>query len=154
MTANTPPPATGRDSGVAVERAHVVSVVYDFDRRAMHWCLVCHYAGFSVPPLPCPGPTTITQPPARQAGASVEALACDHGAHVRGCQSCDEDAERFIAYRLGPDWLAQRDAAVRAEVGERIASAIDRQSGPGTSDASRGAYLIAARIARTIGGDR
>ena len=36
-------------------RLHVVSVVYDFERRALHWCLVCHYAGFTAPPLPCPG---------------------------------------------------------------------------------------------------
>lgn len=46
---------------------------------------------------------------------TAEALACDHSTHVRGCQSCDEDAERFIAYRLGSDWLARDRAAMRAE---------------------------------------
>ena len=37
------------------DRVHVVTVVYDFQGRGLHSCLECHYAGFSPPPLPCPG---------------------------------------------------------------------------------------------------
>ena len=60
------------------------------------------------------------------------------------------DREIADSLRKDREYVAAHDTSV----GERIASAIDQQSGPGTSDASRGAYLIAARIARTIGGDR
>ena len=38
------------------DAGHVVTVVYDFQGRGLHSCLRCHYAGFSAPELPCPGP--------------------------------------------------------------------------------------------------
>ena len=49
---------------------------------------------------------------------------------------------------------AQRDAAVRAEVGERIATAIEAARGQTYNNVGFEALTIAARIARTTGGDR
>ena len=147
MTAPTPPPATGRDTGEACwargadgEGNPNCSLTGDHD-----------------------GPHS-DQPPAPQAGASVEALVdflCTLG--LRRTFGIENTAKLFLA----SDWLAQRDAAVRAEVGERIASAIEARIVPiSEADVDSGGfetgmdvgcnigYESAARIARTTGGDR
>ena len=140
MTANTPPPATGRDH----------------THRSDEPCSV------NCPANVTDGPH-LTQPPAPQAGASVEALASTHwhwdeddlGAF--GCGYLERGEQCPLPehlYVLTPAELAQRDAAVRAEVGERIASAIEARRMDRPPLSLNGAYLDAADIARTIGGDR
>ena len=174
MTAPTPPPATGRDTGEAVESipdllGHLIKAVarakedrtprYDRDGGNLNPTTLPDGYDPEVDPPPD------TQPPAPQAGAPVEALADVIGHHL-AC-SCPELldvswAEHIAFAVIASDLLAQRDATVRAEVGERIASAIEtlRESYAATA-LPPSVYMSvlevlsdAARIARTTGGDR
>ena len=156
MTAPTPPPATGRDTGEACwargadgEGNPNCSLTGDHD-----------------------GPHS-DQPPAPQAGASVEALdlvefrraisaAINFHSFDACCEMADFDmADAIVDTEIAASApggfraaLAQRDAAVRAEVGERIASAIEARRMDRPPLSLNGAYLDAADIARTTGGDR
>ena len=144
MTANTPPPATGRDTGARLATACSLcddcfhpSFGPNMDGEPCDYCRDCG----------CPS-AEHTQPPAPQAGASVEAHPTPalELAHIidpaafedhpieqrRRAAALQWAARRHIAMEhaervVASDWLAQRDAAVRAEVGERIASAIEAE---------------------------
>ena len=168
MTANTPPPATGRDSGLP-ERCTTPGCGGDVRYAAPGRS---HIEGCTYP----------TQPPAPQAGASVEALVsiidahrnCTHGGSdgVRLEWSCGLVSEVYksLGWRgehiaaavLASDWLAQRDAAVRAEVVKAILDAAPPLNSEllydGREDPVAAAYVEgfhdAYEAARTTGGDR
>ena len=153
MTAPTPPPATGRDTGGMFGK---MSDPYRNSRRPE---FTPHdHAEYVEGCFRCDLSREEAQPPAPQTGASVEALADvvffgDMGsdAHMKSC--------RIIARAiLASDWLAQRDAAVRAEVGERIATAIGNTPLPNTETTHAEEFVMgvlwAQNIARTTGGDR
>ena len=131
MTAPTPPPATGRDSGEAVED------------RYRNWR----------------SDRDTTQPPAPQAGASVEALreAVQHDIYVLEANAPDPSVDDYtnVAVRAVEHWLAQRDAAVRAEAWDEgytagHSNAMRRMSDEPNAPTSPNPY----RFARTTGGDR
>ena len=144
MTANTPPPATGRDH----------------THRSDEPCSV------NCPANVTDGPH-LTQPPAPQAGASVEALASTHwhwdeddlGAF--GCGYLERGEQCPLPehlYVLTPAELAQRDAAVRAEAWDE-GHAVGYRKHADDTLAGRGIDVGPVvpnpyRIARTTGGDR
>ena len=117
MTANTPPPATGRDTGARLATACSLcddcfhpSFGPNMDGEPCDYCRDCG----------CPS-AEHTQPPAPQAGASVEALADGSDDWLRLRQAAIQWVKQVNGGEPGPDPLRAvvRDLLARITGGDR-----------------------------------